>query len=68
MMKDCALSLEFYERDTQSVLNEYLWGSIDYGAFAQDARAPSNHEAYKPMLEHCKAQAIPVVASNCARR
>lgn len=66
--EDSALSLEFYERDTQPVLNEYLWGSIDYGTFAQDARAPSNHEDYKPMLEHCQAQGIPVVAANCARR
>jgi len=66
--KDCALSLEFYERDTQPILNEYLGGSIEYGVFTQEARAPSNHEDYKPMLQHCQAQGIPVVAANCARR
>jgi len=62
------LSLEFYERDIQPVMDEYLSGSIDYQTFLHDSRPPANHEDYKPLLEFCKGAGVPVVASNCARR
>lgn len=63
-----ALSMEFYERDIQPVLDEYLNGSIDYDSFLKDARPPSNHSDYKPLMDHCKNHNVPIVAANCARR
>ena len=60
--------MEFYERDVQPVLDEYLTGSIDYESFLQDSRPPSNHADYKPLLEHCREQGVPLIAANCARR
>lgn len=63
-----AFSLEFYERDIQPVLDEYLDGVIDYDTFLGDSRPPSNHAEYKPLIDFCKESKIPVVAANCPRR
>jgi len=62
------LSLEFYERDIQPVIDEYLADLVNYQTFLQDARPPSNHDSYRPLLDHCKDKSIPVWGANCARR
>ena len=63
-------SLEFYNRETQPVLDEFLAGFLDYETFVEEAGtgAPGNHEDYKPLLEFCRLSGIPVIAANCPRR
>ena len=62
------LSLEFYDRESQSVMNEYLGGLVDLDTFLGDARPPGNYEDYQPLLEYCKEKNLPALASNCPRR
>jgi uncharacterized iron-regulated protein len=63
-------SLEFYDRGSQTILNEYLSGFLDYDAFVYEVgnAAPGNHDDYKPLLEFCKQSKLPVIAANCPRR
>jgi len=63
-----ALSLEFYDREAQTVLDEYLKGFVDVDTFLQNARPPHNHADYQPLIDYCKANAVPVIAANCPRR
>ncbi len=61
-----ALSLEFFERQDQSRLDDYLKGVTDEQAFLKrtdrkDANYPAAHRA---MVERAKALGRPVVASN----
>lgn len=62
------LSLEFYERDVQPVIDEYLADAVDYETFLRDARPPANHASYRPLIDYCKDRALPVLGANCARR
>jgi len=66
--KNCGLSLEFYDRESQTVLNEYLSDLIPLETFLSDSRPPANHEVYQPLIDYCKSEHLPVVASNCPRR
>jgi len=62
-------SLEMFERDVQGVLDEYLQGFITETQFLQAARPwPNYKEDYRPLIEYCKEQHIPVVAANAPRR
>lgn len=64
-----ALSLEMFERDTQGVLDEYLGGYISEPSFLQAARPwPNYKEDYRPLVEFCKENRLPVVAANAPRR
>merc|ERR1711994_485423 len=54
---ETALSLEFYDRSAQSVLDEYLLDFIDYDTFLDNSHPPANHQDY-----------LPVIAANCSRR
>ena len=64
-----ALSLEMFERDTQIVLDEYLAGSINESSFLQASRPWPNYKTdYRPLIEYCKEQRLPVVAANAPRR
>ena len=63
-----ALSLEFYDRECQTVLDEYLAGLIPLDTFLSDSRPPANHADYQPLLDLCKAVHLPVIAANCPRR
>lgn len=64
-----SLSLEMFERDVQGVLNEYLEGYITESAFLQAARPwPNYKEDYRPLIEYCREQKLPVVAANAPRR
>src|SRR5579872_1431227 len=56
-----ALSLEMFERDVQLVLDEYLAGHITEASFLQAARPWPNYKTdYRPLVEFCKANGIPV--------
>lgn len=63
------LSLEMFDRDTQTVLNEYLNDLITERHFISSARAWWNYRsAYKPLIEYSKKNKIKVIAANAPRR
>jgi uncharacterized iron-regulated protein len=68
-LRPVALSLEFFERDVQDVLDEYLAGLISEEQFL-DAARPATYYAsdHRPMVEEAKARGLPVIASNAPRR
>jgi uncharacterized iron-regulated protein len=63
------LSMEFFERDEQLVLDDYLAGLIDEATFLR--RADRNDENFPPghraMVRAAKAAGRPVVAANAPR-
>jgi uncharacterized iron-regulated protein len=64
-----ALSLEFFERDVQLVLDEYLAGLITESAFTDASRPWPRYETdYRPLIEYAKAEGLDVVAANAPRR
>lgn len=64
-----ALSLEFFDRDAQLPLDEYLAGFISESAFRSAARPwPRYQSDYRPLVEFAKANALPVIAANAPRR
>lgn len=63
------LSLEMFERDAQSALEQYLAGSIDEEAFLKGSRPwPRYATDYKPLVEFAKASGWRVIAANVPRR
>ena len=63
-----ALSMEMFETDCQTVLNEYLAGLIREKNFRIDARVWPNYKDYQPLIEFAKSNHIPVVAANAPAR
>lgn len=64
-----ALSLEFFERDVQLPLDEYLAGRISESSFRSDARPWPRYQAdYRPLIEHAKERGLAVIAANAPRR
>jgi uncharacterized iron-regulated protein len=63
-----ALSMEMFETDCQTVLNEYLEGFIREKNFITDSRAWHNYKDYRPLIELAKAGHIPVIAANAPAR
>jgi len=63
-----ALSLEFYDRESQTVLNEYLQGIIPIETFLTDGKPPGNHTDYQSLIDFCKEGNLEVIAANCPRR
>ena len=64
-----ALSLEFFERDVQLVLDEYLAGLITEAAFTDASRPWPRYETdYRPLIEYAKAGGLDVIAANAPRR
>ena len=64
-----ALSLEFFERDVQLVLDEYLAGLITESAFTDASRPWSRYATdYRPLIEYAKEHGIDVIAANAPRR
>ena len=63
-----ALSMEMFDRDVQTVMNEYLKGSIREKNFNKDARVWSNYKDYKPMVEFAKNSSLDVVCANTPSR
>lgn len=68
--RPAALSLEFFERDEQSAMDDYLAGLIDEAAFKKATeRSEGNYPAgHRAMLELAKSARRPVIASNAPRR
>eukprot|EP00088_Acartia_fossae_P015208 TRINITY_DN1829_c0_g1_i8.p1 TRINITY_DN1829_c0_g1~~TRINITY_DN1829_c0_g1_i8.p1 ORF type:complete len:304 (-),score=22.47 TRINITY_DN1829_c0_g1_i8:84-995(-) len=62
------LSLEFYDRESQIVLNEYLSGMLDVDTWLEYSRPPANYADYQPLIDFCKTNSLPALASNCPRR
>ena len=62
------LSLEMFDRDVQTTMNEYLKGDIRERNFLKDARVWNNYRDYKPMVELAKANRLDVVCANAAGR
>lgn len=64
-----ALSLEMFETDVQTVLDEYLAGLVTEQHFLSASRPWANYARdYRPLVEYAKAHALPVVAANAPRR
>lgn len=64
-----ALSLEMFERDVQTTLDEYLAGLITENHFLLASRPWENYKAdYRPLVEFARANRLPVVAANAPRR
>ncbi|HZW08261.1 MAG TPA: ChaN family lipoprotein, partial [Phycisphaerales bacterium] len=67
---DAALLLEFFERDHQVALDDYLTGVTDEAAFKAAAdRSEGNYPAgHRRMVEAAKGAGRPVIAANAPRR
>lgn len=62
-------SLEMFETDVQTILDEYLAGLITEQHFLRSARPWDNYARdYRPVVEYAKANGLPVVAANAPRR
>ncbi len=65
---EAALTMEMFETDCQTVLNEYLGGLIREKNFTTEARAWHNYKDYRPLIELAKTDHISVVAANAPAR
>jgi uncharacterized iron-regulated protein len=64
-----ALSMEMFERDVQTVLNEYLSGLITEPQFLAGSRPWGNYKTdYRPLVELAKEKKLEVIAANAPRR
>jgi uncharacterized iron-regulated protein/outer membrane lipoprotein-sorting protein len=64
-----ALSLEMFERDVQTILNEYLAGQITEEQFLRASRPwPRYKDDYRPLVELAREQKLDVIAANAPRR
>jgi len=63
-----ALSLEMFETDNQTALNDYLGGFMTEDRFSKDVRLWSNYKDYRPMIEYAKQNHLSVIAANPPRR
>lgn len=62
------LSMEMFDRDVQTVMDEYLKGYIREKNFTKDARAWSNYKDYKPMVEFAKNNKLDIICANSPSR
>ena len=63
------LSLEMFERDTQSGIDSYLSGGITEAEFLAASRPwPRYATDYRPLVEVARSQGWPVIAANVPRR
>ncbi len=68
---DAVLSMEFFERDQQAALDDYLGGVTDEEAFREAARKTSESgypPGHRAMVEAARAAGRPVIAANAPRR
>lgn len=63
-----ALSMEMFERDVQTVMNEYLKDFVRERNFKKDARVWGNYKDYRPMVEFAKMKNLDVVCANAPGR
>jgi uncharacterized iron-regulated protein len=64
-----ALAMEFFERDVQQALDDYLAGKSAEADFVKATRqSPAYAKTHRPLIEFAKAKGIPVIAANAPRR
>ncbi len=64
-----AIAFEFFERDDQLAIDDYVAGIIDEDTFRERTRrTESNYVGHRDMLEAAKEAGIPIVAANAPRR
>ena len=64
-----AVSLEMFERDVQTVLDEYLAGLISERHFVASSRPWKNYQTdYRPLVEFAREHRLAVVAANAPAR
>lgn len=67
--KSLVLGGEFFERDDQLVINEYLQGLVPDKNFESEAKLWTNYETdYRPILSFAKENELPFIATNVPRR
>ena len=67
--KKIVLSLEMFERDVQTVINEYLENLITETHFLSSSRPWGNYKTdYRPLVEFAKENKLEVIAANAPRR
>ena len=67
--KNIVVGMEMLESDNQIAVNQYLDNKIMYEQLDSLARLWSNFKTdYKPIVEYCKENKLPVIASNIPRR
>jgi uncharacterized iron-regulated protein len=59
-----ALSMEQFERDRQSRLDDYLAGKIGEETLTRGLGWKNYEEAYRPLVEYAKDNHLPVIAAN----
>ena len=65
---DLTLSLEQFERDTQSLVDQYRAGEIGEKVLEEDARAwPNYTSSYRPLVEYAVDQQLPIIAANAPK-
>lgn len=67
--RSVVLSLEMFERDVQTSVDEYLAGLIPENQFLGSSRPWGNYKTdYRPLVELAKENKLEVVAANAPRR
>jgi uncharacterized iron-regulated protein len=65
---DMTLSLEQFERDTQTLVDQYLAGEIGERVLRKEGRGWDNYvSSYRPLVEYAKANELPVITSNAPK-
>jgi uncharacterized iron-regulated protein len=62
-----ALSMEQFERDQQSKLDDYLAGKIGEETLIEGLGWKNYAEAYRPLVEYAKDNHLPIIAANAPR-
>jgi uncharacterized iron-regulated protein len=62
-----ALSMEQFERDRQSKLDDYLAGKIGEETLTNGLGWNNYAQAYRPLIEYAKDNHLPVIAANAPR-
>jgi len=62
-----ALSMEQFERDQQSKLDDYLAGKIGEETLTEGLGWKNYAEAYRPLVEYAKDNHLPIIAANAPR-
>ena len=63
-----ALSMEQFERDRQTTLDDYLAGKIGEESLTDGLGWRNYAEAYRPLIEYAKEHNFPVIAANAPQK
>ena len=62
------VGMEMFERDQQILIDEFFKDIISEKTFEKETRLWNNFSDYKPILDFCKKNSIPLYATNAPRR